>query len=77
MENNVEVKKNSDGLWSRLVAWKKRTGKKIDDWSRKKPMRRKLYLNRTLYLMMFPYMLLFIAFTVLPVGMSFYKLYWL
>lgn len=72
MENNVAVKKNSDGLWSRLVAWKKRTGKKIDDWSRKKPMRRKLYLNRTLYLMMLPYMILFIAFTVLPVVMSFY-----
>ena len=29
--------------------WKTETGIKIDHWSRKKPLRRKLYLNRTLY----------------------------
>ncbi len=44
---------------------------KIDLWSRKKPLRRKIYLNRYLYLMMFPYVLLFFTFTVLPVIMSF------
>ena len=70
MENNMEVKK-SNGLWSKIVAWKKRTGKKIDDWSRKTPKRREIYLNRVLYLMMTPYLLLFILFTVLPVIMSF------
>lgn len=70
MENNMEVKK-SNGLWSKIVAWKKRTGKKIDDWSRKTPKRREIYLNRILYLMMTPYLLLFILFTVLPVIMSF------
>ena len=70
METNMEVKK-SNGLWSKIVAWKKRTGKKIDDWSRKTPKRREIYLNRILYLMMTPYLLLFILFTVLPVIMSF------
>ena len=43
----------------------------IDLWSRKKPLRRKLYLNRYLYLMMFPYILLVFTFTGLPVIMSF------
>lgn len=70
MENNIEVKK-SNGLWSKIVAWKKRIGKKIDNWSRKTPKRREIYLNRILYLMMTPYLLLFILFTVLPVIMSF------
>ncbi len=51
--------------------WKKETGIKIDHWSRKKPFRRKLYLNRTLYLMMLPYVILFTLFTVIPVLMSF------
>lgn len=50
--------------------WKDFT-KKIDLWSKKKPFRRKLYLNRTLYLMMLPYLLLFTFFTVVPVIMSF------
>lgn len=44
---------------------------KVDLWSRKKSLRRKLYLDRYLYLMMFPYVLLFFTFTVLPVLMSF------
>lgn len=44
---------------------------KVDLWSRKKPLRRKLFLDRYLYLMMFPYVLLFFTFTVLPVLMSF------
>ncbi len=69
MENSVKENK-SMGVWEKVVAWKKRTGKKIDDWSRKKPGRRKLYLNRTLYLMMLPYLILFFLFTILPVIMS-------
>ena len=52
--------------------WKTETGIKIDHWSRKKPLRRKLYLNRTLYVMMFPYMLGFTLFTILPVLISLY-----
>ena len=51
--------------------WWHDTGVKIDTWSKKKPLRRKIYLNRTLYLMMLPYVLLFVTFTVLPVLMSF------
>jgi multiple sugar transport system permease protein len=51
--------------------WKTAKGRRIDAWSKKKPLRRKLYLNRTLYLMMFPYVLLFTLFTVVPVIMSF------
>lgn len=43
----------------------------VDMWSRKKPLRRKIYLDRVLYLMMLPYCLLFFTFTVLPVLMSF------
>ncbi len=69
MENNME--KSSTGLWGKIVDWKRRTGKKIDNWSRKTPKRREIYLNRVLYLMMTPYLLLFILFTVLPVLMSF------
>ena len=51
-------------------AWRERTRIKIDHWSRKKPFRRKLYLNRTLYLMMFPFMLGFTLFTIVPVVIS-------
>jgi multiple sugar transport system permease protein len=51
--------------------WRHDTGVKIDTWSKKKPLRRKIFLNRTLYLMMLPYVLLFVTFTVLPVIMSF------
>ncbi len=51
--------------------WKNKKAIEIDHWSKKKPFRRKLYLNRTLYLMMLPYVLLFFAFTVVPVVMSF------
>ncbi|MGI6710997.1 MAG: carbohydrate ABC transporter permease [Bacilli bacterium] len=69
--DSSQGKKTLKDLWKRFIAWKERTGKKIDLWSRKKPFRRKLYLNRTLYLMMFPYVLLFTVFTVLPVVMSF------
>ena len=69
MENSIK-EKNSMSFWGKIVDWKKRTGKKIDDWSRKKPGRRKLYLNRTLYLMMTPYLFLFFLFTILPVIMS-------
>lgn len=50
--------------------WKERTRIKIDHWSRKKPFRRKLYLNRTLYLMMLPFVLGFTLFTIVPVVIS-------
>lgn len=50
--------------------WRERTRIKIDHWSRKKPFRRKLYLNRTLYLMMLPFMLGFALFTIVPVVIS-------
>ena len=72
MENTIKKQSWLSQKWNQFKAWKRKTDLKIDYWSRKKPLRRKLYLNRTLYLMMFPYMLLFIAFTVLPVCMSFY-----
>jgi multiple sugar transport system permease protein len=57
--------------WQRFRDWRAKIGRKIDAWSKKKPLRRKLYLNRTLYLMMLPYVVLFILFTVIPVIMSF------
>jgi len=75
MENSVKENK-SMGVWEKIVDWKKRTGKKIDEWSRKgsepghTKWRRKLYLNRTLYLMMLPYLILFFLFTIAPVIMS-------
>lgn len=50
--------------------WRERTSIKIDKWSRKGKIRRKIYLNRSLYLMMAPYVILFFLFTVLPVIMS-------
>ena len=50
--------------------WRERTRIKIDHWSRKKPFRRKLYLNRTLYLMMLPFILGFALFTIVPVVIS-------
>ena len=78
-EKNDEVKVSKTSSSSQTIGkqrgkfseWKERTGKKIDRWSRKKPFRRKLFLNRTLYLMMFPYVFLFTLFTVVPVVMSF------
>ena len=45
--------------------------RKMDQWSRKKPWRRKFYLNKSLYAMMTPYLVLFLIFTVVPVLMSF------
>ena len=75
MENSMKENK-SMGVWEKIVDWKKRTGKKIDEWSRKgsepghTKWRRKLYLNRTLYLMMLPYLILFFLFTIAPVIMS-------
>lgn len=52
-------------------AWKEKTRIRIDHWSRKKPFRRKMYLNRTLFVMMAPYVILFFLFTILPVVISF------
>lgn len=63
---NVKTKKTS-----KLVNWFKKTDYKIDLWSRKKPLRRKLYNYRSLYVMMLPYIILFLTFTVAPVVMSF------
>lgn len=57
--------------YNRYLNWKEETRIKLDHWSRKKPFRRKMYLNKTLYLMMFPYLALFTLFTILPVVMSF------
>ncbi len=51
--------------------WKYETGIKIDHWSKKKPFRRKMYLNRTLYMMLAPFVILFTLFTIIPVVMSF------
>lgn len=70
MENSIQEKKWFSRQIEKFRQWKERTGAKIDNWSKKKPLRRKLYLNRTLYLMMFPYVLLFTLFTVLPVIIS-------
>ncbi len=68
--NEEQVKKQS--LWTRFRNWCKQKSHDIDMWSRKKPRRREIYLNRKLYLMMFPYLLLFFTFTILPVLMSFF-----
>lgn len=66
MEKTVETKNKFS-----LKKYFQEKGKQIDLWSRKKPLRRKLYLNRSLYAMMFPYLLLFTTFVVVPVVMSF------
>lgn len=65
------VKDSVKKTMTKFRNWKTAKGRQIDAWSKKKPFRRKLYLNRTLYLMMFPYVLLFTLFTVVPVIMSF------
>ena len=72
MEKTIKNKNFIRRALDSFKAWKKETGQKIDLWSKKKPLRRKLYLNRTLYLMMFPYLLLFFVFTIIPVLMSLY-----
>lgn len=66
-ENTIEVKK---GWRQRFSEWREKKRIELDHWSRKKPFRRKLYLNRTLYLMMLPYMIGFTLFTIAPVIMS-------
>lgn len=60
-----------DNIFTKIRKWLDERHRKMDAWSRKKPGRRKFYLNRKLYLMMFPYLLLFFTFTILPVVMSF------
>ncbi len=70
MENISDNKINKENLWTKIRNFFKKTSNNIDQWSRKKPLRRKLFINRRLYLMMFPYLLLFFAFTILPVLMS-------
>ncbi|MCI5938722.1 MAG: sugar ABC transporter permease [Acholeplasmataceae bacterium] len=71
MEDTIKKENWFKQKWNQFKDWKQRTSIKIDRWSRKKPLRRKIYLNRTLYLMMLPYVLLFTAFTIVPVIMSF------
>ena len=71
MENTVKKENWFSKKLRQFKAWNEKTALKLDYWSRKKPLRRKIYLNRTLYLMMFPYVLLFTLFTVIPVLMSF------
>lgn len=68
---NLENKPKELSAWKKFQAWRERRRIAMDNWSKKKPFRRKLYLNRTLYLMMLPYVLLFTLFTVVPVVMSF------
>ena len=63
MENTVKKENWIVQKWRQFKEWKRKTDLKIDYWSRKKPLRRKLYLNRTLYVMMLPYVLLFTALT--------------
>lgn len=64
---NKELKEEKKTLKQKFQDFSRR----VDLWSRKKSLRRKIYLDRYLYLMMFPYVLLFFTFTVLPVLMSF------
>lgn len=67
---NTKVIKWINKQRMRYRKWRENLSRKLDLWSRKKPFRRKLYLNRTLYLMMFPYVFLFFLFTILPVIIS-------
>ncbi len=71
MEETIKKENWFKQKWNQFKDWKQRTAIKIDRWSRKKPLRRKIYLNRTLYLMMLPYVVLFTLFTIVPVVMSF------
>lgn len=71
MEDTMKKENWFKQKWNQFKEWKQRTAIKIDRWSRKKPLRRKIYLNRTLYLMMLPYVVLFTLFTIIPVVMSF------
>lgn len=73
MEHSTKTKKRFSfrNLGVKFHHWKENIDRKMDKWSRKKPWRRKFYLNKSLYAMMTPYLLLFLAFTVVPVIMSF------
>lgn len=66
MEQNTETKSRFS-----LRKYFEDQDRKFDVWSRKKPWRRKFYLNKSLYAMMTPYLILFLIFTVVPVLMSF------
>lgn len=68
MEKTVNAKPR---FLSRIVLWWREKNHQIDLWSRKKPLRRKIYNYRSHYLMMLPYLLLFVTFVVAPVVMSF------
>ena len=86
MENNIKVAQESSpvsgeklGLVARIKKqivrfrhWREDKERQLDKWSRKKPFRRKMYLNKTLYVMMVPYLVLFTLFTIVPVFMSFF-----
>ncbi|HNZ78169.1 MAG TPA: sugar ABC transporter permease [Bacilli bacterium] len=69
MEKDIR-QENKPNFSKRFSEWREKRRLKMDLWSRKKPFRRKMYLNRELYVMMFPYLLLFTTFTVIPVLMS-------
>ncbi|MDD4077108.1 MAG: sugar ABC transporter permease [Bacilli bacterium] len=74
MENTYEQKSitiPASSKKGKIRRWWHEKSIQIDQWSRKKPFRRKMYLNRSLYLMMLPYLILFVFFTVIPVVMSF------
>lgn len=70
VQNTVPVKEPVKK--GKLKTWWQKKSIEIDRWSRKKPFRRKMFLNRSLYLMMLPYVVLFMLFTVIPVLMSFF-----
>ncbi len=68
MENII---KRFSNLNKRFNAYKEKTRRKIELWSREgKPIRRKLYINRSYYVLVAPYAVLFILFTIIPVFMS-------
>ena len=70
LSNEPVTQEQKLSAWQRLKKWKEKKSIQLDHWSRKKPFRRKMYLNRTLYLMMLPYMIGFTLFTIAPVIMS-------
>ncbi|MGD9605081.1 MAG: carbohydrate ABC transporter permease [Bacilli bacterium] len=70
-ENEISTPIKKPSIWVRFREWRAQKAIEIDHWSRKKPFRRKMYLNRSLYAMMAPYLVMFICFTVAPVIMSF------
>jgi len=71
IQDNTNIPDSSKGVINKFKSWWNAKAKSIDLWSRKKPFRRKMYLNKALYVMMIPYFSMFILFVVAPVVMSF------